>query len=1482
MARFNVNAIEAAMRNRNIVILITVILMAIGVMALIKMPRNEFPQFTIRQGVIVGIYPGATSSEVEEQLTRTVENYIFGFQEIKKAKTYSHSREGIMYIFVELNDNVKNADQFWSKLKHGLAELKMTLPPGVIALVANSDFGDTSALLITLSSDSKTYKELEDQLKKLEAEVRKIPATSKIKHFGLQKEKIYVNVKPELLNEYNIKTISLLGSYQTNGMINYAGVLKDGQSELAVHLPPNFESENDLADQIVYADPRGNVVRLKNIATIERRYEDPDSYIRQNGRKTILLSLEMQPGNNIVEYGRDVDEAIAKFQQHCPDDIQVAKISELPKYVNDSVNNFMQEFLIAIVAVILVTMLLLPLRVAGVAGITVPISVLLTLSFLYFFGVELHTVSLASLILVLGMIVDNSIVVIDNHVEKIDHGLSPWDAAIKSAKELFVPILTATLAIIATYVPLGLMIPGTAGEFLQTIPIVVATALTVSVVVASLLVPYLNFIFIRKGLKTNKSEENGRSFLDWLQEKFDLSLEKSFKYPAWVIGGGITLVIVSIFIIKNTDQQLFPELERNQFAIEVYLPTGSSLENTAKVMDSLETLMMQDNRVTNVTSFVGTSSPRFQVAYAPNMPSTNYGQLLLNTVSDKATRELVKDYSEKYADAFENAHIKFKVLALQLNKAPVEVRISSDSIRDIRNVETWVDSILKQTSHIAWARTDWDQKQQSVRVNLDRDKANRMGYSKGYVSTALMIGLDGLPLTTIWEDDYPVEVRLTEELNDPKSIKTVENQYITSPMSFSAMPLRSFATLSPEWTEGTIVHRNGTPTLTIFIDNDAEGVAAKIFDEIKPQIDNLPLPAGTSITWGGDYEGQVEVFTPMTWALALSIVLIFFIILFQFKKEKLSLLIMSSMLLTLPGAAIGLKLMGYPFSITAFVGISSLCGMAVRNGIILIDYARDLHENKGIHVKEAAIAAGKRRMRPIFLTSAAASVGVVPMIISRSPLWGPLGTVICFGLIFAMVLTLYILPILYFSIYSDRTKKPGFWSVPSPGTVAGIFLIGFMLLAKTDEIKAQELHLDSCKSLALQNNYKIKTAASEVYQSEQVKKAALTNYFPKVSGGFVAMKSSDYLMKMSSPEMNLPVYDGNPANLANPTQFAYVPPIDFNLMDYMNTGYVMAVQPVFAGGRILNGNKLASTGLEITQEKEDMTVRDVLVKTEELYWNIITLQKKLETLQSYIKMLDTLNHDVSVAVKAGLAQRSDLLKVQLKQNELEVNKLKLSNGIEISKMALCQHIGIDFDTALVFPANVPEASNPELLLTDPVTAVTGRPEYRMLEKAVYASELEKKMATGENLPQVSVGVTGLYLDMMDNQNTNALAFATVSIPISGWWEGSHKMKQSQAKIQHAQYQLSETSELLQLQISQAANELSETWFQIAVAQKSVEQAKENLKVILSNYKAGITGMSDLLEAQAEQQNTINCLAEAQCNYQVKKAKYLSTIGNFQN
>ncbi|HNY03103.1 MAG TPA: efflux RND transporter permease subunit, partial [Bacteroidales bacterium] len=875
--------------------------------------------------------------------------------------------------------------------------------------------------------------------------------------------------------------------------------------------------------------------------------------------------------------------------------------------------------------------------------------------------------------------------------------------------------------------------------------------------------------------------------------------------------------------------------------------------------------------------------PRFHTVYAPQMPASNYGQLLINTVSDKATRAIVNDYRPKYSDHFVNAHVVWKILAMQPSRSPIEIRISSDSVRDIRTVQGRVEQILAATSGLGWVRNDWDQPQQNIRVNLDRDKANRMGYYRSLVATSVMMGLDGIPLTTLWEGDYPVDVLLTQDPARSGDLTAVSDQYLTSPMTFSSLPLRSIATLTPGWTEGTVVRRNGVPTLTIQVDNDPKVTASSILDRVKPQIERLALPEGVSVSYGGDFEAQQEVFVPMGIALGVSILLIFFILLIQFRKAKLALLIMSGMLMTLPGAAIGLMLMRYPFSVTAFIGITSLCGMVVRNGIILIDYARELRENQKMHTRDAAIAAGKRRMRPIFLTSAAAGVGVIPMILSRSPLWGPLGTVICFGLFFSMILTLYLMPVLYSYSYSDTTKRRGFWSLPGTVKAAPVILLlvaflfpgnGMAQVPSTPKI----LTLDSCKQMALLNNRKMKEAALAVSASGQQRKEVFTNFFPKVSVSALALRSADYLVKMKTPAMNLPVWDGrDPGQLMNPTQFAYVPSLSLNLIDYMNTASVTVALPVYAGGRIRNGYRLASLGEQVSTVRKELTRDEVLNRTEELFWTLQSLRAREQTLERYQVMLDTLYRDVSVYTQSGLSQKNDLLKVQLKQNELKINRMTLENGIGLTARALCQHMGIAFDSTLVFQ-NPVLAGEAEVIFSDPDKLVKNRKEYQLLTKAVEASVLQKKMAAGEYLPQLSVAGAGFTYDMMESTTTNGLAMVSLSVPISDWWGGAHRIKRQKIETEKAQNSLEENAEMMVLQIRQAENEVKESRFRISVAESSVGQAAENLKISQDNYRAGTIGISDLLEAQAVFQQAMDDLTDARCQYRSRLSAYRTVTG----
>ncbi len=1008
------NIIEAAMKYKQIIIAFVVVMMVLGVLGLMNMPRNEFPEFTIRQGVIVGVYPGASSLEVEEQLSTVVENYIFGYEEVNKQKTYSQSKEGMMILFVELNDNVHNADQFWSKLRHGLDELKMQLPTGVLALIGNNDFGDTSAFLITLSSENKTYRELEDICQDLEADIRRVNSVSKIKRYGAQKENIYVYINQEKLNEYKIRPGALFGLFKLQESLNYAGELDNGELVLPVHLPARFDSEEALGQQIIYSDPQGNIIRLKDVARIERKYEKPSKYIRNNGNNSLLLSLEMQNGNNIVQFGEEVEATLDRFSEKISDEVEINVISSLPEAVDASISHFMVEFLIAIIAVIAVTMILLPFRVSSVAAITIPISILITIGIMQLVGIQLDIVSLAGLIVVLGMVVDNAIVVIDNHIEKLDHGETPWNAAWKAASELFIPVLSATAAIIAAFFPMMLFLKGMASDFVGAFPVTIGIALVISMFIAVLLVPYMCFVFIKKGLvkKENKESEN-KGFLNRIQNSYDKVLEMTFQYPKTTISVGIASVVIAFIIFSNTDQQLFPTFDRKQFAVEVSLPEGSALSQTEKIIDSLERVLLKDQRITNVASFVGNGSPRFHTLYAPHMPAINYGQILVSTISNEATVELLDEYSVLYEGSFPNANVKWKQLALEAFDAPIEVRISTNNLDDLEETAKRVSEILRRHEKITWVRDDWLEKREGISVELDTHKSNQLGYAKSLVASSLMIAMDGLPLTTIWEGDYPVKVLLSKEELAKDEIDDLRDQYVTSPLTMESLPLRSIAELKPEWTEGNIVRRNGVRTMTVYADIERNVIYGNVFTEIKPLIDELDLPQGTIVEYGGENEGMIENFIPLGYSLGVSVLLIFFILMLQFKTMRRSLLIMSTMLLSLLGAVLGLNIIGYPFGLTSFIGLIGLMGITVRNGIILIDYAMHLVVKQKMNYKEAALAAGKRRMRPIFLTSMAAAMGVVPMIISNSSLWGPLGTVICFGLIFGMILTLLVLPVLY-------------------------------------------------------------------------------------------------------------------------------------------------------------------------------------------------------------------------------------------------------------------------------------------------------------------------------------------------------------------------------------------------------------------------------------------------------------------------------------
>lgn len=1020
------NIIEWAMKYKQIVLFIVAVLVLFGIKALQVMPKQEFPVFTIRQGVIVGIYPGATANEVEEQLAKPLEEFIFTYKEVKKAKTYSHSKDGVVYLYVELNDEVNNKDEVWSKIKHGLNNFKQSLPIGVLALIANDDFGDTSALLITLESDSKTHRQLQDLLESLDSRLRRIESVSNIRHYGLQNEQISIYIEKEKIARYGINLVNLYQTLAAKGILMPSGAVDNAEIVTPIHISRPFHTEMDIEEHVVYSDSEGNYIRLKDIAKVVREYPKPNSYITNNGKNCLVLSAEMRAGYNIVQFGKDVDAAIQEFQKNLPADVGIYRIADQPKVVDHSVMTFLRELLIAIIAVVLVTMLLLPLRVAGVAASSIPITIFISLGLMFALGIELNTVTLAALIVVLGMIVDNSIVVVDSYLEKLDQGIPRWKASIASAQEYFKSILSATLAISITFLPFLFVMTGQMLDFVRSFPWTVMITLGVSLAIALLVIPYMQYFFIRKGLHEAQGVKTKKTFLDVIQGGYNRLLEKVFQYPKFSLAVTILSILAGIYLFSVLPQRLMPIAERDQFAVEIYLPSGSSLEETTAVAKEMEAALKKDNRVVSVTAFMGMGSPRFQTSYAPKMGGKNFAQFIVNTTSNEATEELLDKFTDSYAHHFPNAYVRFKQLDYQAVESVIEVRISGDSLNDLKEKANALMTEFHKMEEPLRIWTDFEEPLPTIKVLVDPIEANRLGINELSLGMGIASRFGGAKISTLWEGDYAVPLVLKSQWEDKDpNIDDLGNEYVSGLLS-PAVPLRQIAKVSADWKDGQIDRRNGVRTITVMMDLKRHKNTSKVQKKVEQIVDRFKQNTdmkNLTISYGGAKENDEETMPQMMVSFAIAVAIIFFILIFHFKSMRLAIIVLASCSLCLFGAALGIKIMGIDFSVTSVLGLVSLIGIIVRNGIIMFDYIKELRIVHHRSVYEAALEAGKRRMRPIFLTSAAASMGVIPMIISKSPLWCPMGTVICFGTLISMVFVLTVLPLVYYLVYRGQDKQ---------------------------------------------------------------------------------------------------------------------------------------------------------------------------------------------------------------------------------------------------------------------------------------------------------------------------------------------------------------------------------------------------------------------------------------------------------------------------
>ena len=1001
-------------------LLIVVILFVLGIYGMYVMPKDEFPHATIRQGVVVAVYPGATSEEIEQQVARPLERYLFTFGEVNRVKTTTTSQNGMCIVMVRLNDEVNNKDEVWSKIKHGLNTFKMQLPSGVLALVVNDDFGNTSALLIAIESNQRSYRELKQYGDDLSDRLRRIPSVANVKLFGEQKEQISLYIDRQRLQAYGIGQQMLFTRLQSQGITTVSGSISDDDQQIPIHIEAMENSEEEIAKQIIYSDAAtGKVVRVRDIARVVREYEPMSSRIEQNGHPCMLISMEMTPGNNVIQYGKDVDRVLSSFAaEELPNDVNVTRIADKPKVVTLSITSFLRDLLISMVIIILVMMVLFPLRSAIVAAITIPLSTFVSVAIMYMMGIELNIVTLAALIVVLGMIVDNSIVVIDGYLEYLGKGFEPKKAAIESARQYFMPMMLATICICAIFFPFLITMKGMFHDCLEDFPITITINLMVSLILAVTVIPFLEVHII----KPDKVTTGGNAITNWVQNTYNHVLDWTFQHPWLTIWGGIAVILLSTVIVPTLKIRLFPYADRDQFAVEIFLPDGRGLAETRVVADSVSHILKQDERITGITGFIGCSSPRFMDAYAPQIAGNNYAQFIVNTKSDKATVDLLAEYQPQLSEAFPNAYVKFKRLDfLEVNE--LEYRFYGDNLDSLHVVAERLMERMRQMPEIEWVHTDYFQPYPIINVELDPVASAQLGITRTTAQLALSATSSDLRVGQIWEDNYELPIVVKDDTD--MTFSDIEDLGVSSPITMasgginntnSTVPLRQIAKVSPKWSESRILHRGGERCITVTA-QFAQGVyTAPIEREIaRIMQEDILLPNGVRSEVGGEIEYGDEALPQIFGGISIALVIVFFFLLFNFKKYGITFVCMVALGLMTPGALIGLGLMNRALGLTSIFGLITLMGMIMRNEILIFEHANDLIQ-KGVPLKQAAYEAGKRRMVPIFLTTATTAVGVVPMIIAQSSFWMPVGVTIFAGGIGSLIMVVTMLPVIYWKV----------------------------------------------------------------------------------------------------------------------------------------------------------------------------------------------------------------------------------------------------------------------------------------------------------------------------------------------------------------------------------------------------------------------------------------------------------------------------------
>lgn len=1034
-----INITKSALSNNRVAVISIFIFVAFGIMAYQNFSRDDMPPFTLRGVSIVTYFPGAGPDRVEALVTDPIEAVA---QEIASVKNItSSSRTGLSIIRVNLTEDVpkEKLQPIWDELRRKIEGIQGDLPEDIVGPDVRDGDLITYGIQLSMTADGLDYNEMKTYAEDFRSEFIKLPDASKIEIVGLQEEQVFIEYDDAQLARLGLSAGQLQNFISNTNILFPAGDILVENERIVLEPTGNFENLEDLKKTVIPLGQTGEAVYLGDITTIKKGYKTPpEQLVTVNQEKTLVIAVGLKENANIIKLGKDVDEKVKAINDGLPIGMQLTRIASQDLEVESSVNNFISNLLQSVLVVLLVTLAFLGFRTGLVVASLVPMTILMTFAVMSWTGVGLNQVSLAGLIMALGLLVDNAIVMSESIMVKTENGKSIRDAGIQSGKELMIPLLISSLTTSAAFMAFYLA-QSTMGEMVGQLFIVISGALLSSWLLALTLIPLLALVLLKvrkKGDDEKDEKETTGGFIEFLKKYYKSLLVWSLNNRITVVITVIVLLFASLYLFKFIPYIFAPDSERPLVTVDVNLPLGTKIERTQEVVTALEDFIVEELKVSKErpegvvdwTNFVGKGPKSYDLGYQQGEANSSYAHLLVNTTSSKANYITIEKLDAYALSHFPDADVSVKLLALGgSGGADVEVRLKGEDPNELFAIMETIKQKMRSINGTKNIGDDWGPRIKKIVVDIDNDKAFRAGVSNQDIALSIRTNMTGFVTSEFREGKNTLPIMMRSANFSEQDIESIAGLNIFSQSTGRNVPLEQVADIRANWQFSQIKRRDLYRTMAVTCDVKENITPSDVLNELEPWLteEAKNWTKGYEFSFGGESEKSAEGIASVVKMLPLSLFIMILLLVMQFNSFRKTFIIFATIPLGITGVVLGLLLANSFFSFFGILGVISLAGIVINDSIVLVDKIDIALASKNYTPLQAVIKASVGKFRPVILTTLTTSLGLIPLWIGGGLLWEPMAIGIIFGLFYATLIILIFVPVLYCLLFRIRGERLG-------------------------------------------------------------------------------------------------------------------------------------------------------------------------------------------------------------------------------------------------------------------------------------------------------------------------------------------------------------------------------------------------------------------------------------------------------------------------